>query len=76
MNTSVIYLKFDKMLKSKRLIHRLQLSRTVPDLLALSPQGLIQDFLLGGGNHIFEIFLDILDSRTDEFSYNNFSNST
>ena len=39
-------------------------------------QGLIQDFLLGGGNHIFEFFLDILDSRTDEFSYNNFSNST
>ena len=40
-------------------------------------QGLIQDFLLGGGgNHIFENFLDIFGQQTDEFSYNNFSNST
>ena len=26
-------------------------------------QGLIQDFLLGGGNHIFEIFLDIFGQQ-------------
>ena len=26
-------------------------------------QGLIQDFFLGGGNHIFEIFLDIFGQQ-------------
>ena len=38
-------------------------------------QGLIQDFLLGGGETVFlKKFWIFSDSRTDKFSYNNFSN--
>ena len=39
-------------------------------------QGLIQDFLLGGETIFLKKFWIFSDSRTDKFSYNNFSNST
>ena len=38
-------------------------------------QGLIQDFLLGGETVFLKKFWIFSDSRTAEFSYNNFSNS-
>ena len=38
-------------------------------------QGLIQDFLLGGGNHIFEEILDIFGQQNRQIQLYNFSNS-
>ena len=57
-------------------------NNTVRELYIFTDQGLIQDFLLGGGNHIFEIFLDIFgqqnrriqfsNSTIDQFKYSHF----
>ena len=40
----------------------------------MNRQGLIQAFLLGGGTVFLKKFWIFSDNRTDEFSYNNFSN--
>ena len=49
--------------------------RAVHTHIIYTDQGLIQDFLLGGETVFLKKFWIFSDSRTDEFSYNNFSNS-